>query len=372
MGRHTPWRMHCMLVVGSSALVFAPALVSSQGPPTVVPVVPVLRDPGQATSPPVTIHFVTPSGPRPARRLADMPMPVPADNPLTEAKAALGRRLFFDPLLSNDRSVSCATCHDPARAFADERTLAVGVFGRIGKRHSPSLVNRGFGRSHFWDGRAATLEAQVLQPIRDPNEMDLSLEDAVARLSADPSYRPVFQTVFERPVSPDDLGRALASYLRTIRSGDAPYDRFIAGDADALSAEQQFGLRIFRTKGACIVCHSEPTFTDERFQNTGVAWRVEAGATAGAYQDDGRFLVSGLEQDRGKFKTPTLREIARTAPYMHDGSLATLADVIDFYDQGGRPNRNLFPIVRPLRMSPEEKQALIKFLESLSGVVTGK
>jgi len=174
MGRHTPWRRRCTLVVGMSALVFVPAHVSSQGPPPVVPIVPVPRDPGQATT---IIRFIGPSGPRFPRRLADMTMAVPADNPHGEAKAGLGRRLFFDPILSNDRSVSCATCHDPARAFTDERTLAVGVFGRVGKRHSPSLVNRGFGRSQFWDGRAATLEAQVLQPIRDPNEMDLSLED---------------------------------------------------------------------------------------------------------------------------------------------------------------------------------------------------
>ncbi len=297
-----------------------------------------------------------------------MTMAVPADNPITEAKTALGRRLFFDPLLSNDRTVSCATCHDPERAFADDKALAVGVFGRIGKRHSPSLVNRGFGRSHFWDGRAGTLEAQVLQPIQDPNEMDLSIAEALKRLGASESYRRDFQTAFERPMSEEDLGRALATYLRTIRSGDAPFDRFIAGDQQALSTEQQLGLRIFRSRGRCAICHFEPTFTDEQFQNTGVAWQPEAGT----YQDDGRYAVSRLERDRGKFKTPTLREIARTAPYMHDGSLATLEDVVNFYDGGGRPNRNLFPVISPLNLTPEEKRALVKFLESLSGTVTGK
>jgi cytochrome c peroxidase len=363
MSRRSVWRTQSVLTLGGAVWLLAPVSLVSQGAGTT-------SGSGQ-TNPRPVLQFITRFDPRSIRRLADLTMSVPADNPHTDLKAALGRRLFFDPLLSNDRSVSCATCHSPDRAFADERPLAVGVFGRVGKRHSPTLINRGFGRTHFWDGRAATLEAQVLQPIADPNEMDLSLDDAIARLMADDSYRTAFQEVFERPIASDDLGRALATYLRTIRSGDSPYDHFIDGAANALTPEQRRGLDIFRSRG-CIVCHGEPTFTDEAFRNTGVAWRPQDGATAGAFQDDGRFAVSGLERDRGSFKTPTLREVARTAPYMHDGSLATLADVIDFYNQGGRANRNLFPIVRPLGLSAEDKSALIKFLESLSGVVTGK
>jgi len=296
------------------------------------------------------------------------PVGVPADNPPTEEKAALGKRLFFDKILSNDRTVSCATCHDPERAFTDTKALAVGVSGRVGKRHSPSLINRAFGRVHFWDGRAASLEAQVVEPISDRNEMDLPLEDAVARLAGDRSYRDAFQSVFGQPVSGGDLGRALATYLRTIRSTDSPYDRFMSGAADAMTPEQQQGLQVFRAKARCIFCHVEPLFTDEQFQNTGVAWLAETTS----YQDDGRFMVSNQPNDRGKFKTPTLREIARTAPYMHDGSLATLADVVDFYDKGGRPNQNLFPLIRPIGLTPAEKQQLIKFLEALSGTVTGK
>jgi cytochrome c peroxidase len=331
-----------------------------------------------------TVHITTPNGParivtfttfgpiRPGMKLADMVMRVPPDNPITDAKTALGRRLFFDRLLSSDRSVSCATCHDPERAFADTRTLAVGVFGRVGKRHAPAIVNRGFGRLQFWDGRAATLEKQVLQPIEDRNEMDLPMEDAIKRLDADESYRTAFQAVFERPISADDVARALATYVRTIRSGDAPYDRFVAGDTEALSLEQQRGLELFRTRARCAFCHREPLFTDEAFWNTGVALVIEEGVTAGTYKDDGRFAQSGVERDRGSFKTPTLREIARTAPYMHDGSLATLTDVVEFYDKGGRPNRNQFPLITPLRLTPEDKQALIRFLESLSGAVSGK
>ena len=276
--------------------------------------------------------------------------------------------LFFDKILSNDRTVSCATCHDPERAFADTKALAVGISGRVGKRHSPSLINRAFGRAHFWDGRAATSKPRSCSPSATRNEMDLPLEDAVARLAGDSVYRDAFQSVFGRPVSGDDLGRALATYLRTIRSTDSPYDRFMAGDAEAMSAEQKQGLQIFRTKARCTFCHAEPLFTDEQFQNTGVAWQAETTS----YQDDGRFMVSNQQRDRGKFKTPTLREIARTAPYMHDGSLATLEDVVDFYDKGGRPNPNLFPILRPIGLTPAEKQQLIRFLESLSGTVTGK
>jgi len=354
---------------GTVLFVWATALTAAQAPP--------VRQSQQTTPPPNIIRF--PTGDHQQfqvvvresrlRLMSSLtPIGVPADNPHTDAKAALGKRLFFDKILSSDRTVSCATCHEPDRAFTDTRPLAVGVFGRVGKRHSPSLVNRAFGRAQFWDGRAATLEVQVVQPISDPNEMDLTIDEAVKRLAEQPSYRDEFQAVFERPVSAEDLGRALATYLRTIRSTDSPYDRFAAGDTAALTAEQQQGLQVFRGKARCTFCHSEPLFTDEQFQNTGVAFKADTTS----YLDDGRFMVSSQERDRGKFKTPTLREIARTPPYMHDGSLATLAEVVDFYDKGGRPNRNLFPLLRPIGLTDAEKQALVKFLEALSGTVSGK
>ena len=297
-------------------------------------------------------------------------VPIPSGNSMTPEKVDLGRRLFFDPVLSRDRSVSCATCHKPEMAFADEKPLAVGIAGRIGKRHSPSLVNRGLGRVQFWDGRAATLEALALMPLRDVNEMDLPPDEAVVRLSADPSYVTAFHAAFGRPPSTEDMGLALASFVRVIRSENSAYDRFVAGDKTALTDEQQRGLQVFRTRGRCAICHSEPAFADENFHNTGVAWRPDPQGTGGAFQDDGKSAVSRIDRERGMFKTPTLREIARTAPYMHDGSLATLADVVEFYDKGGRPNPNLFSIIRPLRLTPEEKQALVRFLESLSGDVT--
>jgi cytochrome c peroxidase len=363
MARRVPWRLHAAAVLWAAALVSVPAFGSSA--PDQAGASSASQDPARRF--PVERFTILQRTPR---RLADLVMPVPSDNPMTDAKTSLGRQLFFDRLLSADRSVSCATCHDPDRGFADTRPLAVGIFGRVGKRHSPAIVNRGFGRAHFWDGRAGSLEAQVLQPISDRNEMDLSVDEAVARLAADASYRDAFQSVFGQPPGAGTLGQALATYLRSIRSSDSPYDRFIDGQADAMTAEQQLGLQVFRSRGRCLVCHTEPTFTNEAFENTGVAWRVDPESGAGAFQDDGRFDVTKLERDRGKFKTPTLREIARTAPYMHDGSLPTLADVVEFYDQGGRANPNLMRIVRPLGLSPADKQALVKFLEALSGTVS--
>jgi cytochrome c peroxidase len=223
--------------------------------------------------------------------------------------------------------------------------VAVGVFGRRGHRNAPALVNRGYGRAFFWDGRAAVLEEQVLQPIQDENEMDLTLAEASVRM--------------ELPA--DEISRALASYIRSILSGDSPFDRFVHGDRGALSAEQQRGLQIFRGKGNCTACHVGPNFTDEQFHNTGVAW------LEGGFSDRGRAAVTGRREDEGAFKTPTLREAALSAPYMHDGSLATLDAVVEFYENGGRKNPTLDPEIRTLRLSEDEKQAIVAFLQSLSG-----
>lgn len=294
----------------------------------------------------------------------DLYMPVPEDNPLTAEKVALGKRLFFDPILSRDRSLSCVFCHDPGRAYTDGRAVAIGVLGRQGTRSAPTLVNRGYGAAFFWDGRMPTLEQQVLQPIQDPKEMDLTLDEAVARLKEHRDYPRLFQAAFGAEISMDNLSHALASYLRTILSGDAPVDRYTNGDREALSEQARQGLDIFRGKGNCIACHIGPNFTDERFHNTGVAWRD------GHLLDSGRFAVTGKEADRGAFKVPTLREVARTAPYMHDGSLASLSDVVDFYDRGANANPYIDPELRPLHLSDDEKKALMTFLmEALSGEV---
>ena len=293
----------------------------------------------------------------------DLYLPVPEDNPLTPEKVALGRRLFFDPILSRDHTLACASCHDPRRAFVDGLPIAEGVRGRRGTRNAPVLVNRAYGKTQFWDGRAKSLEEQALQPIQNPKEFDMSLEEVIARLENHSDYPALFQAAFRRDVNAEDLGRALASYVRTILSGDAPIDRYMNGEPEALSEQVRQGLRLFRGKANCTACHLSPNFTDEQFHNTGVAWRD------GKLLDPGRFVVTGKEEDRGAFKTPTLRNIARTAPYMHDGSLATLEEVIEFYDQGGNANPYLDPELRPLHLTAEKKQALLAFLTALNGTI---
>jgi cytochrome c peroxidase len=214
----------------------------------------------------------------------DLYLPVPEDNPPTAEKIALGRRLFHDRRLSRDRSISCASCHDRSRAFSDGRAVAVGVFGRKGRRNAPALINRGYGRSFFWDGRIRTLEEQVLKPIQDPNEMDLTLAETSSRVK----------------LPADQISRALASYVRSVLSGNSPFDRFVNGDRTALSPEQQSGLQVFRGRGNCIACHVGPNFTDESPHNTGVAWRDGIIADVGA----GRRRVQDAHTPRGRSHRP--------------------------------------------------------------------
>ncbi len=293
----------------------------------------------------------------------DLYMPIPEDNPVTPQKVALGRRLFFDPILSRDHTLSCASCHDPRRAFTDGRAVSVGVFGRKGTRSVPTLINRAYGDFFFWDGRVTSLEEQVIQPILAEDEMDMTLEEAVARVQRDLDYDKLFQVAFGRPIDAENLAAALASYVRTILSGNAPVDRYLSDEREQLSPEAYQGLRLFRGKANCSACHLGPTFTDERFHNTGIAWRD------GVLLDPGRFAVTGEEEDRGAFKTPTLREVTRTAPYMHDGSLGTLEEVIAYYNRGGNPNPYLDAELRPLNLTVEEKAALLEVLKSLSGTI---
>ena len=293
----------------------------------------------------------------------DLYLPVPEDNPITAEKVALGSRLFRDKRLSRDKTVACATCHDPKRYFSDDKPLAEGVFSRRGDRRTPTIVNRAYGKAFFWDGRIATLEEQVVQPIKAETEMDMTLQQATARVREDDSYRLEFQNVFARAVNQDDLARALAAYVRTIVSGDSPYDRHVNGNHTALSGLEKQGLEVFRGKGNCTDCHLGPNLTDEKFHNTGVAWRN------GRLLDQGRYLVSKNEKDRGAFKTPTLRNVADRAPYMHDGSLATLEEVVEYLDGGGNRNPYLDPELRPLKLTTEEKRALVAFLHTLTGTV---
>ena len=299
-------------------------------------------------------------------------IPIPEENPRTAAKVELGRQLFFDKRLSRDNTVACATCHVPERAFTDGKRVAVGIEGRFGRRNALSLFNRSYGRSFFWDGRAKALEEQPLEAIFNPKEMDLTLEELDKRLNelnelnrlsregATKSYRERFEEVFDERPTAQNVAKAIATFVRTLLSGNSPFDRFEHGDASALSDAAKRGLQIFRGKGNCIACHSGPLLSDEDFHNTGVSWGKEP-------VDLGNFEVTKKDADRGKFKTPSLRNVALTAPYMHDGSLATLEDVIELYNRGGQPNPNLDRELRPLGLTAEEKRDLAEFLASLSG-----
>ncbi len=294
----------------------------------------------------------------------DAYVPSPESNPLTREKVNLGRALFFFKGLSGDGTLACAGCHVLDKAFSDGQPRAVGTGRQVNMRRTPTLLNRAWGKSFFWDGRALTLEDQVLQPIVNPQEMGLKPEEIVQRVRADRTLSAQMRAVFGREATNDDIARALASYVRTIISGDSPYDRYVAGDRAALNEKQQVGLKLFRGKANCVACHVGPNLTDERFHNTGLGWKD------GAWIDRGRIAISRREADGGAFKTPGLREIASAAPYMHDGSLATLDDVIDFYDKGGRANPNVDPEMRELKLTAEEKLSLIEFLRSLSGKVS--
>jgi cytochrome c peroxidase len=291
-------------------------------------------------------------------------MAVPDDNPLSQAKIDLGRRLFFEPKLSRDGTMACASCHDPRRAFTDGRATAIGIGGRRGTRNVPTLLNRGYGAAFFWDGRSPSLEDQVLEPIRGPRELGSDPAAVVARLARVSSYRKEFDVVFRRQINVEDLARALATFVRTIQSGDSPVDRYLDGEREALPAAARAGVVLFRGKANCWLCHTEPTFSDDRFHNTGVAWRT------GSPSDLGRAAVTDREEDRGAFKTPTLREVDRTGPYMHDGSFGTLEEVVDYYDRGAQPNRGLDSRIHPLNLGVREKQQLVAFLKSLSGRVS--
>ena len=268
----------------------------------------------------------------------DQLVPAPADNPLEAGRIRQGRELFFDKRLSRDGTVACASCHDPEYGFTDREARAVGIGSQRGPRRSPRIVNRAYGRTHFWDGRAGSLEEQVLQPIANPLEMGMRVEEAAARTG----------------LTREELARALASYVRTILAGDSAYDRFVAGDRGALTAEQQAGLRLFRGKGNCGACHLGPNLPDEEFHRTGALG-----------EDVGRFEVTREERDRGAFKTPTLRQVAETPPYFHDGSKATLEAVIEFYNEGKGGD----PEIRPLGLTVEEKGQLAALLRAFTGRV---
>jgi cytochrome c peroxidase len=284
---------------------------------------------------------------------------IPADNPMTPAAVQLGRKLFFDAVLSADRTVSCASCHDPAQGFTTRAPKAIGIQGRRSPRNAPTLLNRTYGSMFFWDGRERTLEAQALRPIEHPLEMGANLADIVSRLRDDAEYRKQFEAVFADGVTAANLGRALAAFQRTILIGDSRVDRFRAGEVAALEEVERHGLWLFESRGRCWRCHFGPNFTDEQLHNTGVSWGVMP-------LDLGRYEVTKQDADRGRFKTPTLRGVSLTAPYMHDGSIPDLEGVVQFYNRGGSPNPQIDPAIGPLELAKDEVAALVAFLRALS------
>ncbi len=322
---------------------------------------------------------------------------IPPDNPQTPEKVALGRRLFFDGKLSRDGTVACATCHDPARAFTDGRPTSMGIDGRVGQRNAPTVMNALYNATQFWDGRAPTLEAQAALPIVNPFEMGQpTVDDAVRAVAADSSYRAAFQSVFGREPQAADLLRALASYERTLIAYGTPFDHFIAGEADAIGSDAKRGWALFNGRGRCNKCHAlsestpDPTnFTDNDFHNIGIgiirhdvvaeARKAEQAIASGdAKQVDdaailsdmsvlGRFLLTKKQPDIAAFKTPDIRNVLMTAPYFHDGSQATLWDVVDHYNKGdGLQNAWLDADIQPLALSEKDIDDLVAFMASLT------
>ena len=283
-------------------------------------------------------------------------LPPVEDNEMTEAKIALGKQLYFDKRLSADNTVSCASCHDPKKGWSNGEATAEGIGGQRGGRSAPTVINSAYQTYQFWDGRAGSLEEQALGPIANPIEMNLPVEEAVKKIAAIEGYERQFQAVFGETVTAENLAKAIAAFERTVLSGNAPYDRFKAGDATALSEQAQAGMKLFFGKANCSACHTGHNFTDNAFHNLGVSFDVDE-------PDIGREAISKLGGDRGSFKTPSLREIARTGPYMHDGSLATLEDVVEYYNKGATPNEFLDEGIFPLKLSDEKKAALVAFLK---------
>jgi cytochrome c peroxidase len=327
------------------------------------------------------------------------PVPVPSDNPLTREKIELGRQLFYDRRLSLNDTFSCAMCHVPEQGFtSNELAMAVGIEGRSVRRNTPTVYNSAYAGLLFHDGREENLEQQVWGPLLARNEMaNPSVGYVLEKIRNIDDYRGRFEAAFGRAVSMETLGMALASYQRTLISGDAPFDRwYYGGEKQALSAEAQKGFELFSGKAGCVACHrigeKHALFTDDDLHNTGLGYResmgllpdtqpvlVAPGVTLQVKRsviesvaeptptDVGRYEVTQNPADRWKYKTPSLRNLTLTAPYMHNGAFSTLREVVEFYDAGGVPNELLDPLIRPLGLNEEEKSALVAFLQSLTG-----
>jgi cytochrome c peroxidase len=295
-----------------------------------------------------------------APRGAPLPrkVPAPRDNPTTAEKVALGKQLFFDPRLSGDNKMSCATCHRPDRSFTDGLPLSKGAGGKTLTRNTPSLLNVGFYSTFHWDGRVSSLEEQALLPIQSPDEMNQDLDELERELNAVPGYVKQFQAIFATRVTRDSLAKALAAFQRTLVTGPSPYDRYLAGHQDALSDEARQGMELFFGNAGCASCHRGPLLSDEKFYRLGIS------------RDRGRGLITGKKEDNYKIRTPSLRNVARTGPYMHDGSFKTLYEVVTFYYRGVQrrgPEGLPLDIESLAGNSFSEIDPLVSFLKALTG-----
>lgn len=289
---------------------------------------------------------------------------VPDDNPITPEKVELGKMLYFDKRVSKDGTVSCATCHDPKACWAEHEPTSTGIKSQVGGRNSPSVLNAAFAKSQFWDGRAATLEDQATGPVENPIEMGHSMTALCEQLQAIPEYRERFQKVFGTGVTKEGFAKAIAAFERTIVAGGSAYDRFQAGDASALTESQKRGLKTYEEVG-CNNCHSGPMFTKYQFRNAGVGIDKPK-------PDLGRFEVTKRPVDKGAFRVPSLRFVADTAPYFHDGSAKTLEDAVALMAAGGKANPNLsesFDDVINAKVTAAQRADLVEFLKSLSGQI---
>lgn len=278
-------------------------------------------------------------------------------------KERLGEMLFFDPILSEDSSISCASCHKPAFAFADTSAFSKGVHGRLGNRNTPSAMNVSARDFLFWDGRAASLEEQALGPIENPVEMNLKLSEAIKRLNRSRKYRNLFYTVYKTAPTTKTLAAAIAAYERTLETSATPNDRWMNDEPNGMTDQQVRGRDIFRVKAKCFECHFSPDFTGDEFRSIGLF----NGTT---HNDSGRYVVTKNLADIGKMKVPGLRNVAMTAPYMHDGSFKTLREVIDYYDNPHAKmpdgiNRDSV-LAKPLGLTEQDKQDLEAFLYALT------
>lgn len=288
-----------------------------------------------------------------------LPMPVPEDNQMTQQRVKLGKKLFFDKRLSRDLSLSCATCHQPEKAFANNEKIATGIDDREGMRNVPTLMNTGFHSRFNWDGGTISLETQVLVPIQSHNELDMSLDGITKRLKNDPQYAQLAREAYESEFNNLVLVKALAAFQRSLTSFNSPFDAYYYDNkSTAISEKAKRGWELFMSeKTNCSSCHEPPLFTTNQFANIGLYE---------TYADSGLERVSLNEADLGKFKTPTLRNVEKTAPYMHDGSIGTLEDVVGHFNKGGQSHVNKSALVRPLNLNEREQSELVAFLKSLT------